>query len=613
VYISRIRLWNFRRFGSSNFDINSPNLDLVLQKGINVLVGENDSGKSAIVDAIRLVLGTHSFDWNRVVEEDFYKDSSRLRIELTLEDLTVEEGKNFVEWLTWLGDATTARMALQVKYDVRRNVDRVLPAEIRAGTDQDGSPLSADAREYLKCTYLRPLRDAQAELVPKKNSRISRIFQGHAAFKGKEDGHLLLEFSKQFDKHITEYFKAKDADGNDLEDKEGKKLKDSIDGFIRAFCSVETSTSIGLTEGTLKSILERLLLSIKDEQNPGLGTLNRLFMAVELVHLSKPGWNGIRLGLVEELEAHLHPQAQMQVIEELQRRSDIQLLLTTHSPNLASKVKLASVIVCTNGNVFPMGTNFTKLQSDDYKFLECFLDTTKSNLLFAKGVILVEGWAEALLLPAFAAKMKAAGLIPKNLTESGVSVVNVGSTAFLRYSRIFLRNNPPLMSTPVAVITDLDVTEYERKPKIDAQGNEVRVGGKIQYECLPRDADLIRAEKSAAMQAKTAQYTDPPVRAFIAPYWTLEYSLFKSAAFNTHFCAAFKDAHPHMQEAQAERELANKLLNGGLEKVEIAYALAEKLQYDSAPGVSPQITLTYEDASVAYILKAIKYACGNPD
>ena len=79
---------------------------------------------------------------------------------------------------------------------------------------------------------------------------------------------------------------------------------------------------------------------LTDWRNVGLGTLNRLFMAAELLHLNKEDWHGLRLGLVEELEAHLHPQAQMQVIEALQKHDQIQIILSTHSPNLASKVRL---------------------------------------------------------------------------------------------------------------------------------------------------------------------------------------------------------------------------------------------------------------------------------
>jgi putative ATP-dependent endonuclease of OLD family len=117
--------------------------------------------------------------------------------------------------------------------------------------------------------------------------------------------------------------------------------------------------------------------------------------------------------LIEELEAHLHPQAQMRVIEYLQNKSEpniaaakqqpegggpkndagsvptnveanghtgFQTILTTHSPNLASKVKLKNVIICHGKDAFPMGPKYTRLEQNDYAFLERFLDVTKANL-----------------------------------------------------------------------------------------------------------------------------------------------------------------------------------------------------------------------------------------
>ena len=68
--------------------------------------------------------------------------------------------------------------------------------------------------------------------------------------------------------------------------------------------------------------------------------------------------------------------------------------MTTHSPNLASKVKLDNLIICRGDKAFPMGSDFTELEKGDYLFLERFLDVTKANLFFAQGVILVEGDAE---------------------------------------------------------------------------------------------------------------------------------------------------------------------------------------------------------------------------
>lgn len=498
MHISRIKLWNFRKFGSeADFDLEKPDLNLPLSKGTNVLVGENDSGKTAIVDAIRFALGTHSIDWNRISFDDFHGTSTRLRIEVYFEELTENEGKNFIEWLSWTKDDNgKVTTGLRVVCDVRRSDDRILPYEVRAGADMDGSQISAEAREYLKCTYLRPLRDAQAELVPRQNSRLSRIFQGHPAFKGNEDGHHLVNLFERFNTEIRSYFNGVDAEGKKLPDDQGKKLKDQVDSFIHAFYSVNSNGLIDVSGGTLKSILERLMLSIEDCRNPGLGTLNRLFMAAELVHLSKSEWSGLRTALIEELEAHLHPQAQMKVIEELQRQDNIQLILTSHSPNLTSKIPLQNLILCEGVNAFPMGPNFTKLADEDYKFLECFLDVTKSNLFFAKGVIIVEGWAEELLIPALAKLMKARGVIPQDLTEAGVSVVNVGGTAYLRYAKVFLRKEAPAIGVPISIITDLDVPEY------------VKDGENF----IARDATEVAVEKAAAITEKNRSLTTVPFK-----------------------------------------------------------------------------------------------------
>lgn len=111
-------------------------------------------------------------------------------------------------------------------------------------------------------------------------------------------------------------------------------------------------------------------------------------MATELLHLNKE-WDGLKLCLIEELEAHLHPQAQMKVISALQGQK-VQFIMSTHSPNLASKVKISdkdntNVILCYDSDVYPLNTDTTRLDEDDCKFLDHFLDVTKSNLFFAKG------------------------------------------------------------------------------------------------------------------------------------------------------------------------------------------------------------------------------------
>src|SRR5690554_1415635 len=456
VYLSNIKLWNFRKFGSeSEIDFEKPHLDLNLTKGLNVIIGENDSGKTAIIDAIKLVLRTHSYDYIRVDDKDFFNESNRFRIELKFEDLKPEEAKNFTEWLGWTGTGADIKPFLKLNYDVKRQADKIIPTDIKAGVDEEGYLLSAETKDYFRATYLKPLRDAENELVAKRNSRLSQILLGDEAFKGKEKENDLVTIFSGLKETLENYFKGVDNTGQPKAT-EGKQIKDKIDNYIKSFYSENNESEFESTSTDIKSILEKLTLTLKGEPNPGLGTLNRLFMAAELLHLTKSNWTGLRLGLVEELEAHLHPQAQMQVIEAFQKQTDIQLILTTHSPNLASKLKLENLIICNNRNAFPMGDTYTKLEKKDYKFLEKFLDTTKANLFFAKGVILVEGWAEEILLPSIS---KAIGI---NLTEKGVSIVNIGHTGFDHYAKIYLRQAEPNMKIPVAVITDSDIREIGR-------------------------------------------------------------------------------------------------------------------------------------------------------
>jgi putative ATP-dependent endonuclease of OLD family len=611
MHISNIKLWNFRKFGTDTeiTTDSEPSLNLNLTTGLNVIIGENDSGKTAIIDAIKLVLKTHSYEYIRVDDQDFHNSTSRFIIELTFTGLAPSEAKNFTEWLGWTVTETTTEPYLKVTYDVKRQGGRILPSDISAGVNSDGSQLTAEAREYLKATYLKPLRDAENELIAKRSSRLSQILLGDSAFKGKEDSHELVKIFDILNDNLERYFKGEveyticneKGEKQTIRPQEGKIIKDKIDSYIKSFYGINYETEFEATPNDIKSILEKLTVSLKNEPNPGLGTLNRLFMAVELLHLSKTNWNGIRLGLVEELEAHLHPQAQMQVIESLQKQESIQLILTTHSPNLASKVKLKNLIICNNGNAFSMGSDYTKLEPDDYKFLEKFLDTTKANLFFAKGVILVEGWAEEILIPSIARK------IGINLTEKGVSIVNIGNLAFKRYSKIFLRKSIPDMTIPVSVITDSDIASYQRGK--DTNGDYV-------YSKKDVAATLTESvQKVAELQGNS----EKNVQYFVAPKWTFEYCLYHSESLSTTFKAVVKDVHPGTDWSNDfEKSLAEKLINKGLSKTEIAYRIANAIDEDLNVGASAEeptrkISINSADVndSINYLIKAIKHASGN--
>ena len=155
-----------------------------------------------------------------------------------------------------------------------------------------------------------------------------------------------------------------------------------------------------MSESNIASILSRLSLDT-ESVNLGLGNSNLLYIAVELLLMHDgDDYIGPKIALIEEIEAHLHTQAQIRLIKHMEKNTHTQFILTTHSNNLASSINPKNLILLHNNKAFSIAETETMLESEDYEFLERFLDATKSNLFFAKGLILVEGDAENLLLPA---------------------------------------------------------------------------------------------------------------------------------------------------------------------------------------------------------------------
>lgn len=592
MYLSELKLWNFRKYGSvDSFDLNKPDLIVPFNKGLNVLIGENDSGKTAIIDAIKLVLKTHSYEWIKVEESDFYRNSDKLRIELDFKDIKPNEAKNFIEWLGWEGIGEDAKPILRLNYQVEIKQDKIQVTDVKAGMDETGYPLNAEAREYLKTTYLKALRDADNDLTAKKNSRLSQILKEHEFFKKKskrEEHQFELEFKKLNEK-IEEWFK---TDGNE-------KLKKIIDDFLVSFTNKDKTSNISLGESNIKSILEKVSLGVFNQQNLGLGTMNRLYMAAELLHLKKENWDGLKLCLIEELEAHLHPQAQMKIIEALQKETDVQFILSTHSPNLASKVKLHSLILCNSNKAFPLGDEpneenekskidkYTKLSKDDYTFLERFLDVTKANLFFAKGIILVEGWSEEILLPILAKRLD------YDLTEKEISIVNVGSTAYLRFAKIFLRQNQEeVLNIPVAIITDLD----NRPEKKDDSFCEVK-----------------KEKKEITLKKYEEDFKETNVLLSYTTDWTLEWCLYKSNTLNKLFKESVTEVHcltdefkdGKFEEAKFISKLRKDKGHSSIDKVAVASILSKKIEEDTL--------ITKEeiekDKHLKYLVDAIKHVC----
>lgn len=493
MIVSELRLYDFRRFHSENGE---PGLSVSFHNGLNALIGENDSGKTAIIDALKLVLLTQSNDYVHPVEEDFYSEDGNtfvdeFRIECVLTHFNRNEAKNFIEFLEFSRDDTGLNYTLRLFYRARRSNNRIF-SELRINNPDEGMVLDSGARELLKAVYLRPLRDAEKEMHSGRNSRLSQILLSHKLFQDKEN-HILKDILQTANMNIEKFFT----------EQEGHEILSVIRDNLTAFHDTSGKGVASLTASNvqLKSILESLSLNAS-ELHPGLGELNLIFIAAELLLLKQDDIGGLKLALIEELEAHLHPQAQLRLINYLQKEyneSGAQIILSTHSTILASKINLKSIILLKGGKGYDLSEGSTGLEKGDYLFLQRFLDATKANLFFAKGVIMVEGDAENILIPVIAE------IIGYPLEKYGVSIVNVGSTAFLRYSRIYIRGDQQnTIEIPVSVITDCDVKPFDSDTDTFCE--------KV-------------VESDQAVAHKEQYYTVGSIRGYVSPRWTLEYCI----------------------------------------------------------------------------------------
>ncbi len=511
MYLNKLSIWNFRNIGSK--ENNQPGLEIEFDPKLNLLIGANDSGKTAIIDAIRYCLGTQTYDPIRIEVEDFYQDPTtkqrctELKIECTFNKFSNEEAGQFLEWIDIKKENNGNQFELRVWFTAANKNNNII-TNLRAGIDDEGQYIDGEARNLLRVTYLKPLRDAENELAPGYRSRLSQILKSHPIFEKKDvnERHPLEKYFQHAAKLVLQFFEKEKLDKNDELEINGteqggkiikKNFKEQTKHFLEIFDKREPEIIMAPTE--LNAILRKLEL-ILEENKSGLGTLNLLYMAAELIHLKRDNYIGLRLALIEELEAHLHPQAQIRVLKSLltDENEKVQYILTTHSTLLGSSVPLKHIKLCSNSQVYSLDSNSTALNEGDYNFLQRFLDATKANLFFAKGVIIVEGDAENILIPAIAE------ILERPLHKYGVSIVNVGSKALLRYSNIFKKKDGNALPIKVAVVTDLDI-------KINENGQ-------------PESTKVDILDKSNKIKEKFKS-KDNFINIFVSPLKTMEFDI----------------------------------------------------------------------------------------
>lgn len=600
MYLSALKIENFRQFGQAGHG-----LEISFNKGVTALVGENDAGKTAVIDAIRYVLQTRDAEYLKLQIEDFHIDDSgaqadAITLVCTLDGLSKAELGAFAEYVTYKNKVGRLHIHWSAKRVLGSSLTRRwVDISVRSGEKGEGPSLDAGVRQLLATAYLKPLRDAEREMSPGRNSRLSQVLSSFPTIDAGNDFDTAAPPATTSDAEALSIAGMGDYMRH-LVNKHGAIIsaEQAINVNYLAPLSLAgqpLTSRISFGEGgtdsaRLKQILERLELGLLDHASGesrgfyGLGSNNVLFMACELLLLGKEP-DGLPLLLVEEPEAHLHPQRQLQLMEFLEKAAEpdedlrpVQVILTTHSPNLSSKIPIQNLVMMHRGKAFSLAEDQTCLGADDYRFLSRFLDVTKAGLFFAKGLLVVEGDAEAILLPALARRLG------KDLTKHGVSVINVGGVGLRRYSKIMQRRDTSNgeIEIPTACITDMDVmpdcaaeihglVTGPTDPKWDKKADR-------RWRAI-RDFGATLAEQEIALDEHRKKRTASDgqcVRTFVADQWTLEYDLaFAGLAREVHAAAYLAIHEEKIDLKKATKASLLTAADSLFEKIESAHSSNE--------------------------------------
>jgi putative ATP-dependent endonuclease of OLD family len=627
MFIEKLSIEGYKSFGVP--------FTVQFRKGLNVLVGENATGKSAIIDALRLLLLEDDSERKLLSDSDFFlpfaesgQRAGAFRIRAAFSGLSQDQEVAFLPW-TEPGSGATLTLLVENRQSVKGRYKPTL-----WGGASRASMFERELFDAIECVYLPPLRDAEARLREGKSSRLARLLknlnrQSLAEARRKDGFHPLETKVRKFNRSLSSDKDKHIAMANDLI---RKRLLGAIGNRFGQ------DTQIKFTEANFSRIVESLRLFFFPEANStvdvdtfrgleenSLGYNNLLYIATVLAELTQSDSEmAVRALLIEEPEAHLHPQFQTRLLRYLEtqvEQRDVQVIVTTHSPVLASAASLDALIHVSRRGV-TNGYTYSAIRIEDCalsqhsrRFISRWLDVTKSTLLFARGVILVEGIAEGMLLPELARRVlkkynqeqtNGASRLPKSLEDAGVSIINMNGIYFKHFMQLFcnLRSisgkNIPVRCSG---ITDNDPGNEIREGKKAAARPVTPVMGKNPALKLVGKVNKSKWARLYVNRLKTFEYDLAMEKGNMNVMIPVALSLLRSRGKKYRILKRYARVNWHVAPVDDKRAEAALYLLKTIDKGEFAQALADRI-------AEPRSTIAVPE----YIRDAVVWACGgDPD